>query len=172
MADQQNYIVTGLNYIVTILQSIIQMGYLLLTKEYMGYLIIQTIGVFTYNLIISHIANKKYPYIKNKNILPLDKNEQKSLTSNIKALTIWKLSSLLVNNTDNIIITYFSGLATVGISSNYTLLSNTLNSLLNQIFNGISASVGNYNAIESNEKKIKAPTQKAFKVYIFLFCIL
>ena len=155
MADQQNYIVTGLNYIVTILQSIIQMGYLLLTKEYMGYLIIQTIGVFTYNLIISHIANKKYPYIKNKNILPLDKNEQKSLTSNIKALTIWKLSSLLVNNTDNIIITYFSGLATVGISSNYTLLSNTLNSLLNQIFNGISASVGNYNAIESNEKKIK-----------------
>lgn len=154
MADQKNYIVTGLNYIITIVQSIVQMIYLFVTKEYMGYLIIQTIGVFTYNLIISHIANKKYPYIKNKNILPLDKKERKGLTSNIKALTIWKLSGLLVNNTDNIIITYFSGLATVGLSSNYTLLSTTLNSLLNQIFNGITASVGNYNALESQEKKV------------------
>lgn len=155
MADQKNYIVTGINYIITILQSIIQMIYLFITREYMGYLIIQTIGVFTYNLIISNIANKQYPYIKNKDILPLEKNEIKSLTSNIKALTIWKLSGLLVNNTDNIIITYFSGLVTVGISSNYTLLSTTLNSLLNQIFNGITASVGNYNAIESNERKIQ-----------------
>lgn len=155
MADQKNYIVTGLNYIITILQSIVQIIYLFITKEYMGYLIIQTIGVFTYNLIISYIANKKYPYIKNKNILPLDKKELKSLTSNIKALTIWKLSGLLVNNTDNIIITYFSGLATVGLSSNYTLLSTTLNSLLNQIFNGITASVGNYNALESKEKKVE-----------------
>lgn len=155
MADQQNYIVTGLNYIITILQSIVQMIYLLLTKEYMGYLIIQTIGILANNLIISHIANKKYPYIKNKDILPLKQDEKKSLTSNIKALTIWKLSGLLVNNTDNIIITYFNGLATVGLSSNYTLLSTTLNTLLNQIFNGIGASVGNYNAVESREKKIE-----------------
>lgn len=155
MADQQNYIVTGLNYIITILQSIVQMIYLFTTKEYMGYLIIQTIGVFTYNLIISHIANKKYPYIKNKDVKKLKEDEQKGLISNIKALTIIKLSGLLVNNTDNIIITYFNGLSTVGISSNYTLLSTTLNSLLNQIFNGITASVGNYNAVESDEKKLE-----------------
>ena len=155
MADQKNYIVTGLNYIITILQSIVQMIYLFVTKEYMGYLIIQTIGVFTYNLIISHIANKKYPYIKNKDVKKLKEDEQKGLISNIKALTIIKLSGLLVNNTDNIIITYFNGLATVGISSNYTLLSTTLNSLLNQVFNGITASVGNYNAVESDEKKLE-----------------
>ncbi|WP_307993499.1 sugar translocase [uncultured Intestinibacter sp.] len=154
MADQQNYIVTGLNYIITILQSIIQMIYLFATKEYMGYLIIQTIGTFSFNFIISHIADKKYLYIKGKNINPLTKGESKELTGNIKALTIWKLSGLLVNNTDNIIITYFNGLATVGLVSNYTLLSTTLNTLLNQIFNGIGASVGNYNAIESKEKKL------------------
>lgn len=155
MADQQNYIVTGLNYIVTIIQSILQLIYLLVTKEYMGYLIIQTVGTLAFNFIISYIADKKYPYIKEKNIKQLSKKERKGLTSNIKALTIWKLSGLLVNNTDNIIITYFSGLATVGISSNYTLLSTTLNSLLNQVFNGITASVGNHNAIESKEKKLE-----------------
>lgn len=71
----------------------------------------------------------------------------------MRALTIWKLSGLLVNQTDNIIITYFNGLITVGLASNYTLLSGTLTSLLNLIFNGITASVGNHNALETQEHK-------------------
>lgn len=154
MAVQQNYIVTGLNYIITILQSILQILYLCITREYMGYLIIQTLGAFVYNIIITYIANKKFPYLKNEDIKPLTKEEKHVLTGNIKALTIWKLSGLLVNNTDNIIITYFSGLSTVGLSSNYTLLSTTLSSLLNQIFNGLTASIGNFNASETKEKKL------------------
>lgn len=44
-------------------------------------------------------------------------------------------------------------MAAVGLSSNYTLLSGTLNSLINQLFNGVTASAGNLNAIESKEKK-------------------
>lgn len=154
MADQKNYIVTGTNYILTIIQSIIQIIYLFCTKEYMGYLIIQTVSNFVYYFMISYIANKKYPYLKNKDVKPLSNEEKRRLVSNVKSLTIWKLSALLVNNTDNIIITYFSGLSTVGISSNYTLLSSTLASLLNQIFNGITASVGNYNVLETKERKI------------------
>lgn len=155
MAAQQNYIVTAANYVVTICQSILQIFWLLATREYIGYLIIQFVGIFIYNIVISHIAKKKFPYIVSKEIKPLEKSERNGLIRNVRALIIWKLSGLLVNSTDNIIITYFSGLATVGLSSNYTLLSTTLNSLLNQIFNGITASVGNLNAIESKEKKLK-----------------
>lgn len=65
---------------------------------------------------------------------------------------MYKVSGLLVNSTDNILITFFKGLATTGVASNYTLLVSTLNSLLAQVFNGLTASVGNHNAIESNEK--------------------
>ena len=64
-----------------------------------------------------------------------------------------KVSGLLVNSTDNILITFFSGLATTGIASNYTLLVNTLNTLLGQLFNGLTASIGNHNASESVEKR-------------------
>lgn len=152
-AAQENYIVVGVSYIITIAQSIFQMIWLWVTHQYLGYLIIQCIGGLVYNITISCIARKKYPYIAAKSIAPLDKSEKYHLIRNVRALVIWKLSGLLVNSTDNIIITYFSGLATVGLSSNYTLLSGTLNSLLNQLFSGISASVGNLNAIESNEKK-------------------
>lgn len=154
VAAQQNYIVTGVNYIITIGQSILQVIWLLATHEYIGYLIIQAIGTLIYNFTISYIAKQKFPYIIAKNIAPLEKEEKQGLVKNIRALVIWKLSGLLVNSTDNIIITYFSGLSAVGLSSNYTLLSTTLNSLLNQLFNGITASVGNLNAIESKEKRL------------------
>lgn len=155
MAAQQNYIVTATNYAITVIQSILQIIWLLATREYIGYLLIQCAGSFANNIIISHIAKKKFPYIVSKDIRPLEKTERSSLTRNIKALVIWKLCGLLVNSTDNIIITFFNGLATVGLSSNYTLLSNTLNALLNQLFNGITASVGNLNAIETKEKKLR-----------------
>ena len=154
-AAQQNYIVTGVNYLITIIQSIIQMVWLITTHEYIGYLIIALIGTMTYNVLISYIAKRKFPCIVKKDIRPLDHEEKNGLIRNVRALVVWKLSGLLVNSTDNIIITYFSGLATVGLSSNYTLLSSTLNSLLNQFFNGITASVGNLNARESVDKKIE-----------------
>lgn len=154
VAAQQNYIVTGVNYLITIVQSVVQMVWLYATHEYIGYLIIISVGTLIYNVMISSIAKKKFPYIADKNILPLSKDEKHSLTQNIRALTVWKLSGLLVNSTDNIIITYFNGLATVGFSSNYTLLSSTINTLLNQVFNSIGASVGNLNAKESVEKRL------------------
>lgn len=155
MAAQQSYIVTGLNYIVTITQSIVQMIYLLLTKEYYGYLIIQTIGTFIYNFSVSKIAVKKFPYIIGDDIKPINKIEKKKLVTNIRDLTLYKISGLLVNSTDNIIITYFKGLSISGITSNYTLFTSTLTSLLNQIFNGINSSIGNHNALSDDKEKEK-----------------
>lgn len=152
---QQNYIVAGLNYVITIFQSIFQSVFLVITHNYLVYLLIQTAGTFIYNVTISLIAEQRFPFIKGKNIRPLLKEERQSLFNNIRDLTIYKISGLLVNSTDNILITFFKGLATTGVASNYTLLINTLNSLLSQVFNGLTASVGNHNATESNEKKME-----------------
>ena len=153
IAAQRNYIVGGINYAITILQSILQMVFLLLFRNYLGYLLIQTAGTFIYNVLVSWVATKHFPFIRKKKAKPLPKEEQRTLFSNIRDLMIYKVSGLLVNSTDNILITFFSGLATTGIASNYTLLVNTLNSLLGQVFNGLTASIGNHNASESVEKR-------------------
>lgn len=152
-AAQRNYIVLGINYAVTIMQSIIQIPVLLMTHNYMAYLIVQTIGVFVNNVIVSWWAKKDYSYISKRNVKPLSHDEKGGLFINIKALTINKLSTILVNNTDNIVLTYFSGLVAVGVVSNYVILTNTLSSLTSQLFNSLTASVGNLNAIENDEKK-------------------
>ena len=107
-----------------------------------------------YNLTISNIAKKKFPFITKKNAPGLEKDEKNKLIRNVRALMIWKVSGHLVNSTDNIIITYFKGLATVGIASNYTLLTGTLKSLVNLFFESIGASIGNLNAVESKEKRM------------------
>lgn len=155
LASQKNYIVTGVNYLITILQSIIQIVFLAWTRSYMSYLIIQTIMTVVYNLIVYIIAYKKYPYIAKKNPKPLDKETRRMIFRNTRDLTLTRISGLFVNNTDNIIITYFNGLVTTGITSNYTLFINTLNTLFTQIFSGMTAGIGNHNAIESNEKRIQ-----------------
>lgn len=152
-AAQRNYIVLGINYAITILQSIIQIPVLLMTNNYMAYLIVQTIGIFVNNIIVSWWAQRDYPYITKREVKPLSTDEKKGLFVNVKALTLNKLSTILVNNTDNIVLTYFSGLVSVGVVSNYVTLMNTLTSLTSQLFNSLTASVGNLNAIESDEKK-------------------
>lgn len=155
IAAQQNYIVVGINYIVTILQSIIQMVVLFVTHNYMVYILIQTVGTIIYNLSVSRVAVIKFPCIADKNVEPLPKNEKGALFKDIRDLTFYKVSGLLVNSTDNILITFFQGLATTGIASNYTLLVNTLNSLLGQVFNSLTASIGNHNATESEDRRFE-----------------
>ena len=109
--------------------------------------------MFINNVIVSMWAKHDYPYIEKKNVKPITKKEKRQMAVNIKALTINKIAAMLVNNTDNIVITYFNGLISTGVISNYTLLTGTLGSITSQLFNGITASVGNLNAVENNKKK-------------------
>lgn len=155
IAAQRNYIVAGVNYVITIIQSVLQIIFLLIFRNYLVYLLIQTVGTITYNFIASRIAVKQFPFIVNKDISPLPKDEKKIIFKNVCDLMIYKVSGLLVNSTDNILITFFGGLSTTGVASNYTLLVNTLNSLLGQVFNGLTASIGNHNASETEEKKFE-----------------
>lgn len=152
-AAQKNYLVIGVNYIITILQSIFQIGILLVTSNYMLYLLIQIIGGILYNIIISYIAKRQYPFIVDKGA-PLERKEIKSISRNVKYLVVNKLANMLLSNTNSIITTYFSGLATTGLMSNYGLFISTINSLLGQVFNGLTASIGNFSVTESDDRKL------------------
>lgn len=153
IANQRNYIVVSISYAVVIIQDIVQIIILYLTRSYLLYLVLQIVFVFINNILISKKAVHDYPYINNKEVIPLTKEEKRNLLKNVKALTVTKLSGILVNNTDNLVITYFNGLIQTGIVSNYSLLINTLNSLVNQIFTSLSGSLGNLNAVSDKQHK-------------------
>lgn len=152
-ADQKNYVLTSIYSGIMVLQCVLQCIILVFTQNYILYLVCQVVGTLIYNIIISKVAEKEYSFIHNYKNQKLDNQTQKALFINIKALVITKISGILVNSTDNIIITALKGLKTTGLSSNYVLLTNTLNSILTMIFSSMTASIGNANAVENDNRK-------------------
>ncbi|MBC8882989.1 hypothetical protein H9X57_05065 [Flavobacterium piscinae] len=73
--------------------------------------------------------------------------------TNLKSTALVKIGGLLVNNTSNIVLNYFSGLKSVGLLSNYTLLIGLASGLIMQVFANLTGSIANVNVKETLEKK-------------------
>lgn len=153
-ACQKNYIINYVSFFCNILMCISQVVTLLIFKNYFIYLGIQIIFGFIPNIIAYFYSERVFPFLKRKDISPLPKGEMKMLTDNVKALIMYKIGTLALNSTDNIIISSFVGITTVGIYSNYTLLTSTVGGFLSSIFNNLTASIGNLNAKETDEQKL------------------
>ena len=74
----------------------------------------------------------------------LDEEEKKGIWKNVKAMTISRLGHLLLNSSDNIIISAFVGISWVGLLSNFTLIVDAVTGVLSQITHAMSASIGNF----------------------------
>ena len=78
---------------------------------------------------------------------------------------------MIVNNTDNLLISSFVGIASVGCYSNYYLLIGSVQQVLNETFQGITASVGNLGATASKER-VQTIFSSVFLLnhWLFSFC--
>lgn len=161
-ADQKEYLNSVNRTIFNIIQSIGQFLVLLLTRNYLLYLLVVVICTLGSNIGISYQCNKMYPYLKN-NKEKLTKEETKSLMKYVGAQLSHKVGGIVVNGTDNILTTALvnGGLVLVGIYSNYLLLINTIKNVITMFFTSVTASVGNLNA-ESNAEKSKEVFDKMF----------
>ena len=146
---QKEYIISIITLFTTFVLDVSQIIILFLTHNYILYLVLQIMATMVNNII----ASKMYPYIKDKEYTKLDKNEQKNIFKDVKSLFFYQLGYVLSNGTDNIIISKFLGVLSVGLLSNYTIVTSALKKLLSSIFNGITASIGNLNTIKEKAKK-------------------
>lgn len=153
IAYQNEYILSIIDLIISIVQNLLQIVVLIITKNFILYLIILIIGTIVNNVIASLIANKKYPFILEKKYKKIDKCESKSIFNDVKSLILYKFGYVLGNGTDNIIISSFIGVGPVGLLSNYTTLTAAITSVLGSFFNALTASVGNLNTIKDKKKK-------------------
>ena len=151
-ADQKNYIINIIHMIYLVTLNISQLLLLYITKNYYLYLGIKIILRIIENVVITIIVNKKYSYLKEKNIKKLDKKIEKDIFQKIKALFFHKIGSFIVLGTDNLIISRYLGIVTVGLYSNYYMIINALNTLFNQAITALTPSVGNL-LVEKNSNK-------------------
>lgn len=152
-ADQKNYLIIIYNKVFHIIRVIIQILIIILWHNYYIYLLTEIICTLLTNYLLSLKSKKMYPELIEIKDNELPEEEKKEIFKNIRALIVYKIGSVMLNGTDNLIISRYLGLAIAGLYSNYQLLTNAVVEVVGQVTNSFTASIGNLNSIESKERK-------------------
>lgn len=170
-AYQQESIINKYDIIVYGIKSIIEIIMLIIYKNFIMYLVIEILFTLLENMLLAIKANKMFPYLKEKEVKKLEKKEKKEIFTNVKSLMIYKVGSVVLSGTDNILLSIITNISTVGICSNYIMIINAVKSVIGAAQNGITASVGNLNAEDNEEKKkeiLYQLTLMNFIIYSFI----
>lgn len=152
-ADQKEYITNIIHMGYTILVNTMQLTFLYFTHDYYLYLIIKVMMRLVENIVISSYVNRRYSYLLDNNVTKLDSKTEKDIFQKIRALFFHKIGTFIVSGTDNIIISKYLGLVTVGLYSNYYMIINAVQTVINHIIQATRASVGNLLVTESKTKQ-------------------
>lgn len=148
-ADQKEYIVVFYQQLFNIISNILIIIFLIITKNFIIYLLIKMLFSIFSNIFLSKKADKMYPEIIDTKDYILDKSEKKKIYDNAYAMIFHKIGGVVVSGTDNILMSIMVSISSVGLYSNYYLIVNSIKTFSTQIFNSLTASVGNLN-VEKN----------------------
>lgn len=142
-ANQKEYLLTLVSYIFTLGSGLIQIGVLYLTGNFELYVFVYVLSAILQNLVWALMANKMYPYIKQKCTEKLEKSEIKNIFKDCGALLIYRLNGIVLKATGTIILSVYFGLVTIAMYSNYFIFYTSINTLFSKIYNAIVHSLGN-----------------------------
>ncbi|HBI61971.1 MAG TPA: transporter [Lachnospiraceae bacterium] len=168
-ADQKNYSVVRISMILNVLKTILQIFVLIVFRAYLFYLIVGIGCSFLKNYIASQKAARIYPFINQEE--KLEKGVEKEIFQNIGAVFLYKISSVLLNATDNVLISLIVGTVAVGYYSNYLMIGNKLSQIYSLFFTSLIASLGNLVVREKADKRY-AVFQCEQAVSYFISCII
>ena len=153
-AHQHGYIISRYTVVTSTVSTIMQIVIIYATRNYIAYLMVGVVFTIINNLIISHQANKLYPYIKEPNE-PLSKADRRGIFDNMGSIFLYKLSSVMINGTDNLLISKMVSTVAVGDYSNYLMPINMISSYANILFYSFTASLGNMMVSDGKEKQYR-----------------
>lgn len=142
VTDQKGYIDTYNRYLFLFLQNVVQIGVLLLLKNFIVYLLVKIVMDFLANVNIAHKATKMYPYITEQ-AQPMQQEEKREIFKQTSAMILHKIGGVCVSGTTNLLISAFIGIVVVGLYSNYTTVIAIPQAFLAYFFVPLTASVGN-----------------------------
>ena len=164
-AEQKNYIQTNTITITKMITVTLQIAVIVTTRNFYLYLLTAAAVELIQKIFISWYLNRLYPYLKDKNVKKLSKEETGEVVTKTKALVFHKVGDVARLQTDSMIISAFINVTLVGFVGNYNMILNSVANFVNIIFNSVLSSFGNLIATESKEKQYSV-----FKVYRFFAC--
>lgn len=164
-AEQKNYIQTNIITITKLITMSLQIVVVLVTGNFYVYLFTAAIVELLQKIFVSFYLNRRYPYLLEKDIAPLSKEEVTDIVNKTKALVFHKVGDVARLQTDSMIISAFIDVSLVGKVGNYNMVISSVSNFVNIIFNSVLSSFGNLIATESKEKQYQL-----FRVYRFFAC--
>lgn len=150
IADQRNYLNNLVSMITSVVQLAAQLAVIVFLQNYYVFIAVEIVGTMANNFIRSMLADRMYPYLSSGVSLP--EQDRKALRQNIGSVFTYKISGVLINSTDNILISTIVGTVALGYYTNYNTVISRLTPFITILFSSITASVGNLIA-SGDEKK-------------------
>lgn len=150
-ADQREYIISKYGNYVVVVSSLTELAILYFFQSFIGYLLVVVFSNIVKNLLVSRRVDKDYPYL-NEYYDKLDKEELKEMFKDFFAAFLYRINNVVVNSTDNLVLSYFVGLNIVGYYSNYVLITRNLKNFLSPSLTSLKASLGSFIAEKSKEE--------------------
>ena len=151
-ADQKAYIISNYSTLFNLIRSTLQIILLLVFHSFTIYLVTQILCTIVQNIVLAYKVKEKYPVFGKGEDDELPKKEKRKIFRDVKALMLSKVSFVVLNSTDNIIISAFVGLKWVGLLSNFVMITDAVTGIITQITAAMQASLGNYFVKESKEE--------------------
>ncbi|MFK8249652.1 lipopolysaccharide biosynthesis protein [Leuconostoc mesenteroides] len=169
IANQESWEDSKNRTIYKVVQTVAQILILILWKRFDLFLIVPIITTVLSNLRIAHVAIKKAPFLKIKNVQSnvLTKSDFRSIKGNIAGSFSSRIGYVLVNGTDNILISKFIGLSVAGMYSSYLMIFQGINSILGQVHSSLIATIGS-KAIQQNDQE----KMELLKAYLFINAVI
>lgn len=170
-ANQQQYRIIFHYQSVLLLKNIIQIAaVMLLPYPYVGWLVLHVLFSTLATWLLHRSIHRNYPY------LSLSGKEGKRLAgkyphllTKIKQVFFHHIAGFALTQSGPLIIFAYTNLTTVALYANYQLISTTVQSLVQSLFSGIHAGIGNLVA-EGNKQRILQVFEELFSIHFLLAC--
>lgn len=176
-ASQQKYVTTSVVCIVNVATTALRIALLVLLRgapvfAYYVYVAVDVAGQVAKNVAMAKIVDKKFPFMRRggQKPAPLTREKRTAIRKNIVGTFSNKVSGIMLTSADNILLSAFIGLTTVGLYSNYIALKSYVVKVVSIVFDSMTASIGDFCASETLEKQMsffKALHLAYFWVYGF-----
>ena len=144
---------------------------LAVTKMFIPYLVTQIILNFLQNVLVKCYVKKSIPEIDYACTDFVPTEELRGLLKNVTGLSMNRLATVITNGTDNIVISKFLDLVTVGLASNYVMIQQSVSSLVESLFGPLLASIGNLCVSEPDDTKYRFFKNLYFAAFwLYGFC--
>lgn len=158
-ANQRAYLVSTFTTTLTVINVIIKVVVLMVTRKYELVLMASIVTTILINWVFSVWITHEYKEIF-QNQTKLSKEEQEDIIKDTTGMMCHKVGFIVLTSTDNIVLSKMVSLAAVGIYTNYATITAAVSMLLTKMLNSFTPTIGNFivnyekEAVEDLYKKL------------------